>query len=95
MYILCSFETVFLFAGRTDYQTFYISFNGSDVSTCGGTAENACETLAKVLSIFYSRTHYSQMGLKIITSTSLYLNQQIVVSLLQLFGSYPEITSSS
>ena len=62
------------------YNSFYLSSGGSDTSTCGATTSTACETLEYVLSLYYNTTHKPEMGLEIITSTSLIIDEHIMVS---------------
>ena len=47
---------------------------------CGKTADSACKSLNYVLSIYYNKTQSPQLGLWIITSKSLNIDQQIMVS---------------
>ena len=62
------------------YNKYYISVNGADKSMCGKTVDSACKSLNYVLSIYYNRSESQQLGLSIITSKSLTINQQLMVS---------------
>ena len=62
------------------YYRFYISVNGTDKSTCGKTANSTCKSLKYVLGIYYNRDKSLQHGLSIITSKSLIINQELMVS---------------
>ena len=64
---------------------YHISKNGRDKSMCGKTADSACKSLNYLLSIYYKKV--PKHGLSIITSKSLIINQQIMVS--QLFLRIP------
>ena len=71
----------FLPLGETQkYDMYYISENGSDTSTCGKTAGLACKSLENVLGIYYNKPQLPQIGLLIISSKSLTINQRLVVS---------------
>ena len=61
-----------------DYVTFYLSSSGIDTSICGDTINTACKTLEHVLSLYYNTS--PEVGLELITSDSLNINQQLVVT---------------
>ena len=69
------------FAGKQeDFQLFYLTSYGEDVSNCGKTVEAACKTLNQILSIYYNTSGIPQCGLEIITSKSLItINRQLMV----------------
>ena len=62
------------------YKLFYLSTNGSDISSCGKTYETACKTFEHVLSLYYDVPHQRKLGLEIITSKSFTIDQDIMVS---------------
>ena len=70
-------------SGETEqYDTYYISDNGTDKSTCGKTEYSGCKSLKNVLSVYYNKTQAPLPGLSIVVSKSLTIkiNQQLVVS---------------
>ena len=60
--------------------TFYLSSNGTDTSTCGKSEFTACKTLEHVLSLYYNTTGQPQQKLNVITSKSLRIDQSLMVS---------------
>ena len=60
--------------------TFYLSNNGTDTSTCGSTIDTACKTLEHVLSLYYNTTGQPQPRLNVMTSKSLRIDQRLMVS---------------
>ena len=62
------------------YDMYYISLNGTDKSTCGKTADSACKSFKYVLGIYYNKTQLPKSGLSIITSKSLVINEELIVS---------------
>ena len=63
-----------------EYQLFYLTPEGEDLSTCGKTVETACKTLNQILTIYNNNTDTPSVGLEIITSKSLItINKQLVV----------------
>ena len=67
-------------SGKTkQYDTYYISENGRDMSMCGKTADSACKSLEYVLGIYYKKNQVPKPGLSLITSKSLTINRQLTV----------------
>ena len=63
------------------HDTYYLLEDGTDVSTCGRTAETACKSLEFILNLYYKDSSSPDTGLEIITSESLIIDQQLMVSL--------------
>ena len=61
------------------YDIYHISMNGNDTTTCGHSADTACRTLEYILHVYNGRLYSSELGLQIITSTSLVINQSLMV----------------
>ena len=70
----------FLSGETQQYDMYHISDNGNDKSMCGKTADSACNSLRYVLSVYYNNTQAPLLGLSIVVSKSLNINQQLVVS---------------
>ena len=71
---------IYFVADKLDYELFYLTSDGMDVSSCGKTVETACKTLHQILSIYYNASDVPTCGLKIITSKSLInINKQLMV----------------
>ena len=65
---------------QNEYELFYLTSGGEDVSNCGETVETACKTLRQILSIYYNTSGIPRHGLEIITSKSLIIiNKQLMV----------------
>ena len=63
---------IYFVANVLDYELFYLTPDGEDVSNCGKTEEMACKTLDQILGIYYSGSSSApQNGLEIITSKPL------------------------
>ena len=67
------------------YNSYYLSDSGTDVSTCGRTADVACKSLEYILNLYYKASSKPDVGLEIITSKSLIIDQQLMVSYLKNF----------
>ena len=65
------------------YDTYYLSDSGTDVSTCGRTADVACKSLEYILNLYNKASSKPDVGLEIITSKSLIIDQQLMVCYLK------------
>ena len=64
-----------------EFELFYLTSDGENVSNCGKTVETACKTLRQILSIYYNTSGIPQHGLEIITSkSSIAINKELMVS---------------
>ena len=65
---------------QQEFELFYLTPDGEDVSNCGETVETACKTLYQILSIYYNASGIPRHGLEIITSKPLItINKQLMV----------------
>ena len=70
------------------YDTHYLSDSGTDMSTCGRTANAACKFIEYILSLYYKASSKPDVGLEIISSKSLIIYQQLMVSYLKNYESF-------
>ncbi len=64
----------------TDYRTWYLSGHGDDTEDCGRAPSQACHTLHKILTMYYSNNTSPSAGLHISTDTSFLVDMQTQVN---------------
>ena len=79
-YTLVKLYELFFSTDQNEFELFYLTPDGEDVSNCGETVETACKTLRQILSIYYNTSDIPPHGLEIITSKPLItINEQLMV----------------